>query len=59
MEGTNLCICGFLSTEIPDEKDRADPYSTVWQLQIECGKKEKLTRTFQIALSNVDFFLEN
>ena len=41
MEGTNLCICGFLSTEIVDEKDRDDPYSTVWQLQIECGKKEK------------------
>ena len=37
MEGTNLCICGFLSTEIPNQKDREDPNSTEWQLQIECG----------------------
>ena len=46
MEGTNLCICGFLSTDIPDEKDRNDPYSTVWQLQIECGKREKIDKDF-------------
>ena len=38
MEGTNLCICGYLSTEIGNQKDKEDPFSTEWQLQIECGK---------------------
>jgi len=36
MEGTNLCICGYLSTEIGNQKDKEDPFSTEWQLQIEC-----------------------
>ena len=40
MEGTNLCICGYLSTEIGNQKDKEDPFSTEWQLQIECGKKD-------------------
>ena len=36
MEGTNLCICGHLSTEIGNQEDKNDPNSTEWQLQIEC-----------------------
>ena len=43
MEGTNLCICGYLSTEIGNQKDKEDPFSTEWQLQIECGNFKTLT----------------
>ena len=43
MEGTNLCMCGYLSTEIGNQKDKEDPFSTEWQLQIECGNFKTVT----------------